>query len=96
MVCELSDDNVDACEGVVRHDDAVDDHGGHIQLLCALWPVAHGQDELRADEENACVPQDHEDIQADMMTERVNCGIGQRAGDEVEGEIEVGQGEERE
>lgn len=30
------------------------------------------------------------------MTEGIQLGIGQRAGDKVEGEVEVGQGEEGE
>jgi len=47
---ELSDYNVDSAKGVIRHDYTVDYHGGEVETFSALGPVAHGEDELRADE----------------------------------------------
>ena len=49
---DLAYDDVDRGEGGVRHDDAVPNHGGEEHFLGALRPIAHGEDELHANEED--------------------------------------------
>lgn len=51
---------------------------------------------MHANKQRASVAQDVEDVFANVVTEGIQLGIGQRAGDKVEGEVEVGQGEEGE
>lgn len=51
---------------------------------------------MRADAENADVLQEVEDVFSDRVAEGVNEWVGEGAGDEVEGEVEVGEGEEGE
>ena len=75
VVSELPDDDVDAGEGVVSHDYCVDYHGGEVESLGALGPVAHGEDELCADKEDAHVAEDGEDIETDVVTKGVDCGV---------------------
>lgn len=77
--------DVDAGEGVVGHDYRVGDHGSHVEFFGALGSVAHGEDELRADEEDAGVAEDDEDYFTDAVAEGIDGGVGEGAGDEVEG-----------
>jgi hypothetical protein len=49
---------------------------------------------LDAYEEYARVPQEYEDDFAYAMAEGVHFGVGERASDEVEGEVKVGEREE--
>lgn len=86
---ELQDDDVQGGEGGVGHYHGVDDQGGHEHFLGALRAVAHREDELRADEEDAGEAEDDEDVEADAVAEGVEFGVGEGAGDEVEGEVEV-------
>ena len=72
---ELDRDDVDGGEGGVRHDDAVGDHGGEVHFSSTLWSVAHAEDELQADEEDTDVPQDDEDVEADIVAEGVDFGV---------------------
>jgi hypothetical protein len=51
---------------------------------------------LHADEQRARVAQDVEDVFADVMAEGVHFGVSEGTGDEVEGEVEVGEREEGE
>lgn len=85
VVFELEDDDEEGGEGGVGHDDGVGDHGGEEHAFGALGAVAHAEDELQADEEDAGVAEDGEDVSADVVAERVDLGIGETAGDEVEG-----------
>ena len=89
LVCKLSDDNVERGKCRVGHDDAEDDHAAQEHFLGALRPVAHGEDELHANEEDAGISQDNEDDIANAVAERVKLWIGERAGDKVESEVEV-------
>lgn len=52
--------------------------------------VAHRNDELHTDEQNAKVLEDIEDVIADIVSEGVDCRISQRASNEIEGQVEVG------
>jgi hypothetical protein len=61
-----------------------------------LWPIAQTEDELQTDQEDGDIAQDDEDVFPDMVAEWVDGGICEGAGDEVKGEIEVGEGEEGE
>jgi len=58
-----------------------------------LWSVAQAQNELKADQKHADIAQDDKDVFANMVAERVHFRIRQRTGNEVEGKVEVGQGE---
>lgn len=58
--------------------------------------ITHREDELRADAENADVLEEVEDVFSDRMAEGVNERVGEGAGDKVECEVEVGEGEESE
>jgi hypothetical protein len=49
---------------------------------------------LRANQENQSISQNRKQNHADVVTEWVNLRIRDRASDEVEGEVEVGQREE--
>ena len=93
---ELDDYDVQGREGGVGHDDRVGDHGGEEHAFCALRPVAHAQYELEADQQDAGVAEDDKDVFADVMAKGVDFGICQASSDEVEGQVEVGQGEESE
>lgn len=93
---ELVDNDIDGGEGCVCHDDAVADHAPEEHLLGTLRAVAHGEDELHADEQCASVAEDVEDNLADAVTEGIHLRVGKRTSDEVEGEVEVGEREERE
>ena len=90
---ELFDDDEDGAECRVCHYYAVDEHGAEEHLLRSLWTIAHGENELHGDEEDACVSKDVEDVFAeiDLATSRVECRIGERASDEVKGEVEVAE-----
>ena len=96
VVLELVDDNVDRGEGCVGHDETVADHTPKEHLFSALRTVAHGQDELHADEQRASVAEDVEDDLADAVAEGIHLWVSERTGDEVEGEVEIGKREERE
>jgi len=96
VVFELEDDDVEGGEGGVCHDDGVGDHGGEEHAFGALGAVAHAQDELEADEQHAGVAEDGEDVFSDVVAEGVDFGVGETAGDEVEGQVEVGEGKEGE
>lgn len=93
LLLELPHDDEDCGKGRVDHDDAVGDHAEHVQFLGALRTVAEGEDELCADEQHAGVPEEGEDVETNVVTEGVYCRVGETAGDEVEGEVEVCQGE---
>ncbi|RDA85125.1 hypothetical protein CP532_1559 [Ophiocordyceps camponoti-leonardi (nom. inval.)] len=90
---ELTDDDVDAGERGVEHDDAVEDHAGEVEPPRALRPIAERENELGGDEQDADVSKDGEDDGTHVVTERVRLRIGEAAGDKVEGQVEVGEGE---
>lgn len=91
---ELFDHDVDGGEGRVGHYDGVGHEGGEVHLFGALGPVAHREDELHGDEEDAGVAQDVENVFAEVgFAGGIDLGVGQGAGDEVEGEVEVAEGE---
>jgi hypothetical protein len=92
-VFQLTDHDVDAGEGIVCHDYGIDYHRGEVQFLGSLGSIAHGEDKLRADEEDAGVTEDGEDVETKIMTKGVDGGVGERASNEVEGQVEVGEGE---
>ena len=48
---------------------------------------------MQADEQNAGVSEDHEDVLANVVAERVDSWVSERTGNEVKGQVEVGQGE---
>ena len=96
MRFELVDNNVERGEGGIRHDHAVADQCGHVHPLRALGAIAHAEDKLQTNEKYAGIPHDDKDVQSDVVAERVDSWVGQAAGDEVEGEVEVGEGEEGE
>lgn len=58
-----------------------------------MWPVTKRQDELSSDEQGARVPKDDEEDVADTVAERVNEWIRETSGNEVECQVEVGEGE---
>jgi hypothetical protein len=58
-----------------------------------LGPIAHAEDELQADEQNAGVSEDHEDVLAEVVAERIDSRVSERTGNEVKGQVEVGKGE---
>ncbi len=58
--------------------------------------IPHTEDELKGDEEDGSVAENDEDIFADVMTKRVDGRVRERAGDEIEGKVEVGESEEGE
>ncbi|RCI08911.1 hypothetical protein L249_4922, partial [Ophiocordyceps polyrhachis-furcata BCC 54312] len=90
---QLTDDDVDAGERGVEHDDAVEDHAGEVKPPSALRPIPEREDELGTDEQDAGVSKDGEDDGSHVVTERVGLRIGEAAGDKVEREVEVGEGE---
>lgn len=96
VIFELQDHDVEGREGGVGHDDGVGDHGGEEHAFGALGPVAHAEDELQADEQHAGVAEDDEDVFPEVVAEGVDLGVGETARDEVEGEVEVGEGEKGE
>jgi hypothetical protein len=61
-----------------------------------LGPIAQRQNELRGNEERTDVAQDGEYDAADVVPKGIDSRISQATGDEVEGEVEVGEGEEGE
>lgn len=87
---ELSDHNVKRRESGVCHDDTVEGHAEEIHPLGTLWSVAHRKNELYADQQDTAVAEYNEDDFANVMSERVDSWIRQRAGDKVECEIEIG------
>lgn len=89
----MADHDVDAGEGVVCHDYGINYHGREIEPLRSLRSIAHGEDKLRADEEDAGVAEDGEDVETKIVTEGIDGGVGERASDEIEGEVEVSEGE---
>ncbi len=93
---ELAHDDVDRGEGGVDHDYTVDHHTGEIQLLRSLRSIPHTQYKLRTDQQHTNVLEEIEDVFPHIVTEGVNLRICERAGDKIEGEVEVGQGEEGE
>ena len=52
--------------------------------MCALRPIAHAENELEADKQDAGISENDKDILADVVAERIDPGVSQRAGDEVE------------
>lgn len=48
-------DNVDTRKRVVRHNNSVYNHRAQVQLPRALGTVTHGEDKLRADEQDTGV-----------------------------------------
>lgn len=90
---ELLDDDPERGEDGVDHDDTVSDHAVEVELAGALRTVAHAQDELGTDQQDAAVSQDHEDDPPAAAPERVDLRIREGARDEVERQIEVGEGE---
>jgi hypothetical protein len=58
-----------------------------------LGTVAHAEDELRADEEDECVAEEDEDVEAYIVSKGVDGGVRERSSYEIEGQIEVGEGE---
>ena len=89
---ELDDDNVDTCECIIRHYYRVYYHGSKIEFLRTLRTVTHAKDELRADKKDERVAEEDEEVEAYVVSEWVNGGVRERASDEVEGQVEVGQG----
>ncbi len=96
MLSELFDDDVKCGKSCVCHDDGVCDNGAEEQLLRALGSIAHAEDELQADQQHADVPHYDENEFADTVSEGIDAMICQRAGDEVESKVEVGEREEGE
>lgn len=94
VIFELVDDDVDRCKGRIGHDDSVADHTPEEHLLGTLRTVAHGQDELHADEKRTGVAEDVEDDFANVVTEGIHFRVSQRTSDEEKGEIKVGEREE--
>ena len=93
---KLSDDDEDTGKCGVRHDDTVDDHTRQVEPFRTLRSITQRENELRAYQQNTGVPEQQEDVEADVVAEWIDFGIRQRAGNEVEGEVEVGQREEGE
>ena len=93
---ELSSDNVYSRKDGVGHDDAINDHTRQVQLPCTLWSIAEGQDELGRDEQHTGISQDGEEDGSNVVAKGVHLRICQAAGNEVKGEIEVGEREVRE
>jgi hypothetical protein len=89
----LAHNDVDTSEGVVGHNDTTCDHGAKVELLGTLRTISHGENELRADKQNAYITKDDEEIEANIVAKGINGWIGERTGDEIEGKVEVGQGE---
>lgn len=48
---------------------------------------------MGAYEKDAGVTEDGEDVETKIVTEGVDGGVGERASNEVEGEVKVGEGE---
>jgi hypothetical protein len=48
---------------------------------------------LRANEEDEDVAEENEEVKAYVVSERVDSGVRERASNEVEGQVEVGEGE---
>ena len=61
-------------------------------IFLAPWGRLPREDELRADEQDADVAHNGEDVETGLAAEGVDGWIGDAACDEVEGEVEVGQG----
>ena len=81
----MDDDDVNRGEGGVDHDDGVSYHTSQEHLAGALWPVAHAENELKADEQDASISENNEDVLADVVAERIESWVSKRARDEVEG-----------
>src|SRR4051812_43257245 len=96
MRFELDDDDVNRRKRRVHHYYRVGDHAAHVQFLGALWSITEGEDKLEGYEEDGDVSEDGEDVFTHIVAERVDFGICKGASNEVEGEIEVGKGEEGE
>ena len=48
---------------------------------------------MQANKENTCVTENHEDVSPNVVAEWVDSWVSQRACDEIEGQVEVGEGE---
>lgn len=96
LVGELAYNDINGCECRINHDNTVDDHGCEIQLLCSLRSVTHTQNKLGRDTKDTNIFEEEEYVFSDIVAEGVDRRVCQRAGDEVEGEVEVGEGEEGE
>ena len=90
---ESLDDDVEGGEGRVHHDNGVGGHSCCEHLFSPLRTVTHGEDKLGGDEEEHKEFEDGEYSSAPAAAERVEEGVGEGAGDEVECEVEVCEGE---
>ncbi len=64
--------------------------------MSTLGPIAKREHELRANKKNARKAQDDEEDISDSVAKRINARIRESTSDEIEGQVEVGQGEVRE
>jgi len=90
---ELDHDDINRGESRVCHDDCVGYHTAKEHLSCSLGPVAHAEDKLQANKEDTCVTEDHEDILPNVVAEWVDSWVSERTRDEIEDQVEVGEGE---
>lgn len=61
-----------------------------------MRPIAHAEDELQTYQQDTNIPKDDEDVFSNIVTEWVDSLVRERASNEVESEIEVGEREEGE